>query len=140
VATLSGLRQVLVDRQRALGEAGGVVMDGRDIGTVVFPGAEVKFYLDASLETRARRRWLELQQRGEETTLPKVIEAVRRRDHDDRTRAVSPLRIPDGAYYIDTTNLSIDDVLTLMVDKVKFFGIPFRPPHPRPGMGCPKST
>jgi len=140
VATLSGLRQVLVDKQREFGEAGNVVMDGRDIGTVVFPWADIKFYLDATPETRARRRWLELQQRGEETTLAEVIDAVQRRDRDDRTRTVSPLRIPDDAYYIDTTNLSIDEALALMVDKVKFFGISFRSPHPRQGMRCPKST
>lgn len=140
VATLSGLRQVLVARQRELGEAGDIVMDGRDIGTVVFPQADVKFYLDATLETRAQRRWLELQKRGEETTLAEVVDAVQRRDRDDCTRPVSPLRVPDGAYYIDTTHLSIDDVLALMVDKVKFFGISFRSPHPRQGMRCPKST
>jgi cytidylate kinase len=139
VATLGGLRRVLVDKQREFGAAGGVVMDGRDIGTVVFPWADVKFYLDATLEARARRRWLELQQRGVETTLAEVTAAMQRRDRDDRTRAVSPLGIPDGAYYIDTTNLSIDDVLALMVDKIKFFGISFRSPHPRQGMRCPKA-
>jgi cytidylate kinase len=140
VATLGGLRQVLIERQRELGEAGNIVMDGRDIGSIVFPWADMKFYLDATPESRAQRRWLELQKRGEETTLAEVMAAVQRRDHDDRTRTVSPLRIPDEAYYIDTTNLSIDDVLALMVDKVKFFGISFRAPHPRQGRRCPKST
>jgi cytidylate kinase len=131
---------MLVAKQRQLGRAGGIVMDGRDIGTVVFPDAEVKFYLDATPEVRGRRRWLELQQRGEQTSLPQVIEAIRRRDHEDRTRVASPLRVPDDAYYIDTTNLSIDDVFELMVDKVKFFGISFRSPDPRQGTRCPKST
>jgi cytidylate kinase len=110
VATLQSIRAILVAKQRELGYAGGIVMDGRDIGTVVFPDAEVKFYLDATPEARGRRRWLELQQRGEERPLREVIEAIRRRDHEDQTRAASPLRIPEGAYYIDTTNLSVDDV------------------------------
>jgi CMP/dCMP kinase len=140
VARYRDLRQVLVQRQRELGEGGPLVMDGRDIGTVVFPGADVKFYLDAALETRARRRWLELQKRGVRISKAEVIRAMQRRDADDRTRPVSPLQMPEGAYYIDTTNLSIDDVLARMVDKVKFFGISFHAPHPRQGTRCPKST
>lgn len=140
VAALHSIRAILVAKQRELGYAGGVVMDGRDIGTVVFPNAEVKFYLDATPEARGRRRWLELQRRGEERALQAVIAAIRRRDHEDQTREASPLRIPDGAYYIDTTNLSIDDVFELMVDKVKFFGISFRSPDRRQGTRCPQST
>ena len=140
VATLQSIRAILVAKQRELGYAGGIVMDGRDIGTVVFPDAEVKFYLDATPEGRGRRRWLELQQRGEERPLREVIEAIRRRDHEDQTRAASPLRIPEGAYYIDTTNLSVDDVFELMVDKVKFFGVSFRSPDRRQGTRCPQST
>jgi CMP/dCMP kinase len=140
VATLRSIRALLVEEQRQLGCAGGVVMDGRDIGTVVFPDAQVKFYLDATPEARGRRRWLELQQCGEQTSLPEVIEALRRRDHEDQSREASPLRIPEGAYYIDTTNLSVDDVFELMVDKVKFFGVSFRSPDPRQGTRCPEST
>jgi cytidylate kinase len=120
VATIPPVRAILVDKQRQLGCAGGVVMDGRDIGTIVFPDAEVKFYLDATLEARARRRWLELRDRGELTTLSEVTEAIGRRDQEDRTRDVSPLRVAEGAYSIDTTNLSVDEVFRLMVDKVKF--------------------
>jgi cytidylate kinase len=140
VATLRSIRDLLVAKQRELGCAGGVVMDGRDIGSVVFPDAEVKFYLDATPEVRGRRRWLELRQRGEDRPLREVVEAIRRRDHEDQTREASPLRIPDGAYYIDTTNLSVDDVFELMVDKVKFFGISFRSPDRRQGTRCPQST
>jgi cytidylate kinase len=140
VATLHSIRAILVAKQRELGYTGGIVMDGRDIGTVVFPDAEVKFYLDATPEARGRRRWLDLQQRGEERPLGEVIEAIRRRDHEDQTREASPLRIPDGAYYIDTTNLAVDDVFELMVDKVKFFGISFRSPDRRQGTRCPQST
>ena len=140
VATLRRIREILVEKQRRLGCAGGIVMDGRDIGTVVFPDADVKFYLDATPEARGRRRWLELQRHGVQRSLPEVIEAIRRRDHEDKSREASPLRIPDGAYYIDTTNLSVDDVFELMVDKIKFFGVSFRSPDPRQGTRCPKST
>jgi cytidylate kinase len=140
VATLRRIREILVEKQRYLGRAGGVVMDGRDIGTVVFPDAEVKFYLDATPEVRGRRRWLELRERGEEAALPEVIEALQHRDHEDQTRKASPLRIPHGASYIDTTNLAVDDVFELMVDKVKFFGVSLRAPDPCQGRRCPKST
>jgi cytidylate kinase len=140
VATVQSIRDILVRKQRELGCAGGIVMDGRDIGTVVFPEADIKFYLDATPEARGRRRWLELYGRGERTTLAEVIEAMARRDQDDRRREASPLRVPQGAYYIDTTNLSIDDVFELMVDKVKFFGVSFRSPDSRQGTRCPQST
>ena len=140
VAMLRSIRALLVRKQRQLGCAGGLVMDGRDIGTVVFPEADVKFYLDATPEARGRRRWLELQERGERASLSDVIAAIRRRDHEDRTREAGPLRIPEGAYYLDTTNLSIDDVFELMVDKVKLFGVSFRTPDPRQGTRCPQST
>lgn len=140
VATLAGVRAVLVDRQRELGCSGGLVMDGRDIGSVVFPDAAIKFYLDASPEARGLRRWLELQQGGEGVLLEEVIAAIRRRDDDDRRREVSPLQMPRDAYYIDTTNLSIDEAFVLMVDKVKFFGISSRSPDPDQGTRCPKET
>jgi CMP/dCMP kinase len=140
VGTFPRIRAILVDKQRQLGCDGGLVMDGRDIGTVVFPEADVKFYLDATPEARGRRRWLELQERGEETTLVEVIDAIGRRDQEDRTRKASPLRVPKGACYIDTTNLSVDDVFELMVDKIKFFGVSFRPLDPRQGTRCPQPT
>lgn len=140
VATFPSIRAILVGKQRQLGCAGGVVMDGRDIGTVVFPEADVKFYLDATPEARGRRRWLEVQERGELTTLSEVIDAIGRRDQEDRTRQASPLRVPKGACSIDTTNLSVDEVFQLMVDKIKFFGVSFRPLDPRQGMRCPQST
>lgn len=139
IATHRRIREILVGKQRQLARDGGVVMDGRDIGTVVFPHAEVKFYLDASLEARARRRWLELQQRGEQTPFAAVLEAIGRRDREDQTREASPLRVPHDASYIDTTNLSIDAVFELMVDKVKFSGVSFRSPDPRQGLRCPKA-
>ena len=140
VAAFPRIRAILVSKQRQLGCTGGIVMDGRDIGTVVFPEADVKFYLDATPEARGRRRWLELQGRGERMTRTEVIDAIRRRDQEDRTRNASPLRVPKGACSIDTTNLSVDEVFELMVDKIKFFGVSFRPLDPRQGMRCPQST
>lgn len=125
IATLRGVREVLVQQQRALAQGRGIVMDGRDIGTVVFPQADVKFYLDAAPEVRGERRWRELQAQGERISLDEVIAEIRRRDHDDRTREVSPLRVPEGAYCIDTTHLSIDEVFASMVDKINFSGISF---------------
>jgi cytidylate kinase len=130
VATLPSIRAILVDKQRRLGCSGGVVMDGRDIGTVVFPEADVKFYLDATPEARGRRRWLELRERGESTSLAEVIAAVARRDHEDRARQSSPLRVPESACSVDTTNLSVDEVFQLMVDRIKSFGVSFRPLDP----------
>ncbi len=125
VATLGGVREVLVHKQRTLAQGRGIVMDGRDIGTVVFPQADVKFYLDASPEVRGERRWRELQAQGERVSLDEVIAEIRRRDHEDRTREVSPLRVPEGAYCIDTTHLSIDEVFAVMVDNIHFSGISF---------------
>jgi CMP/dCMP kinase len=139
IATHQGVREILVEKQRQLAQDGGVVMDGRDIGTVVFPNAEVKFYLDGSPEARARRRWLELQQRGEQTSFAVVLESMSRRDREDQTREASPLRVPHDASYIDTTNLSIDAVFDLMVDRVKFSGVSFHSPDPRQELRCPKA-
>ncbi|MEO8480923.1 MAG: (d)CMP kinase [Acidobacteriota bacterium] len=113
VAQHSPVRKVLVDRQRAYGEAGGVVMEGRDIGSVVFPSADVKVYLDASPEERARRRTLDAAHAASrEMQVQGVADALAARDQADRTRTVSPLTIPDGAVYIDTTGLSIDAVVS----------------------------
>jgi len=140
LATLRGIREVLVRKQRELGQGGGIVMEGRDIGTVVFPDADVKFYLDARPEARGQRRWHELQGRGELISLAEVLAELRQRDHDDRTRAVSPLRIPAGASYIDTSNLSIDEVFARMVDKIKSFSISFHTPDPCQGTRCLKPT
>jgi len=140
VGTLRGVREALIRKQRELGSTGGIVMDGRDIGTDVFPDAALKFYLEGSPEVRAQRRWRELQGRGEHVSLADVTAEIRRRDHEDRTLAVSPLRVPEGAYYIDTTNLSIDEVFDLMVDKVKLFGVSFRDSDPHRGKRCLNTT
>lgn len=114
VAQHPPVRKVLVARQRAYGESGGVVMEGRDIGSVVFPAADVKVYLDASPEERARRRALDAAHaasRDMRGSVQVVADALAARDQTDRTRTASPLTIPEGAVYVDTTGLSIDAVV-----------------------------
>jgi cytidylate kinase len=113
------VRQRLLDVQRTLGAGGGVVMEGRDIGTVVFPEADVKFYLDASPEVRGRRRYSELQQQGVSTKLDTTIQEMAERDQRDSTRAHAPLQQAADAVGIDTTTLSLEEVVSLMVRTVQ---------------------
>jgi len=113
VARHAPVRAALVARQRAFGEAGGVVMEGRDIGSVVFPNADVKVFLDASAEERARRRSRDASRTSHQETLElaAVAQELAARDTLDRTRSVSPLTRVDDATYIDTTGLPIEDVV-----------------------------
>jgi cytidylate kinase len=111
VARLATVREVLVARQREMGAAGGVVMEGRDIGTVVFPNADVKVYLDASAEERARRRATDPAHTGSQAGQAAVAEAIQARDKSDTTRAVSPLVLAPDAIHIDTTGMPIDRVV-----------------------------
>lgn len=120
VARLAGVRNVLVARQRALGENGRVVMEGRDIGTVVFPDADVKIYLDASPEERARRRANDPAHASSRAGgVTEVANALQQRDHLDRTRAASPLTVAADAVHIDTTSASIDEVVELVMKVVQ---------------------
>jgi cytidylate kinase len=115
VAIFPGVRRVLVQEQRRAGAGGGVVMEGRDIGAVVFPDAELKIFLDASPEVRAERRWREHRKRGENVELAQMIAEVRERDARDTERAVSPLvRTPD-AVYIDGTAMDVEETARLIV-------------------------
>jgi len=111
VSAYPGVRRALVAQQRRVAAAGSVVMVGRDIGTVVLPGADLKLYLDAGVEERARRRWVEVRARGEEADYDAVLAAMRRRDRIDSRRAVSPLRVADDAFVVDTTDLAVEEVL-----------------------------
>jgi cytidylate kinase len=111
VSAYPRVRQVLTEQQRRIAQRGQVVMIGRDIGTVVMPDADLKVYLDASPEERARRRYLELLGRGEEADYEKILRAMKRRDRIDSNRAVAPLRAAEDAIRVDTDNLSIDEVL-----------------------------
>lgn len=110
VARLPKVREILVERQRAMGEHGGIVMEGRDIGTVVFPHADVKLYLDASAEERARRRANDASHSGP-AALAEVASALKERDQIDSTRAASPLYAAADATLIDTTHAPIPEVV-----------------------------
>jgi len=118
VARLPRVREVLVARQRALGEAGGIVMEGRDIGTVVFPQADVKVYLDASEDERARRRAQDPAHSGP-ANLAEVASALVERDRSDRTRHVSPLHAAPDAHVIDTTDQPISDVVRDVLELIQ---------------------
>lgn len=107
VAAVGSVRRVLVKQQQAMGKQKGIVMDGRDIGTVVFPDAEMKVYVDASPETRARRRYEELRAKGDSVTYKDVLANVSERDRIDTTRAESPLRKADDAVVLDNSNMTI---------------------------------
>lgn len=115
LATIAKARQVLVAGQQRAGAGGGVVMEGRDIGTVVFPGAELKIFLDASPETRAERRWKEHQEKGDRLTLPDVFDEVIERDKRDRERKVSPLVRAADAVLVDNTAMGIEETARLIV-------------------------
>ena len=121
VARLPKVREVLVARQREMGAQGGVVMEGRDIGTVVFPSADVKIYLDASEEERARRRANDVAHTGNTAGQASVAEAIKARDTSDRTRTASPLTLAPDAVLIDTTSMPIpvvvDRVMALIREK-----------------------
>ncbi len=114
VAACPEVREAMVARQRELGAAGGVVLEGRDIGTVVFPHADVKFFLKASAEVRGHRRFLELRSKGVEVDLARTIAEVEARDAADTSRVTSPLKKADDAVVIDTTELDIPQVLERM--------------------------
>ena len=111
VSAYPGVRQALTDQQRRIGRRGRIVMMGRDIGTVVLPEADLKVYLEATAEERARRRHREIQERGEVADYEEVLAAMRRRDKIDSEREAAPLRPADDAIIIDTTGLSIAEVL-----------------------------
>ena len=108
VARLPEVRDKLVLAQRRMGETGGVVMDGRDIGTVVLPNAEVKFFMTASIEARGQRRFLELQRKGRSVSLEDVVDNLKERDRIDSTRDHSPLMQAEDAIVIDNSDLSIE--------------------------------
>jgi cytidylate kinase len=115
VAALAGVRRVLVAEQRRAGSGGAVVMEGRDIGTVVFPSAELKIFLDASLEIRARRRWLQQQEKNEPAIYERTLVETRERDQRDRERVTSPLVRAADAVLVDNTALDADETARLIV-------------------------
>lgn len=122
VSAIRIIREKMVDLQRKLGNAGNVVMEGRDITTVVFPNAEVKIYLDAELKIRAKRRFDELVQKGNDVTYEEILESVRKRDKNDMEKEYGALKVADDATIIDTTNLTPEGVyekIRLIIEKNK---------------------
>lgn len=111
VSSISIVRQNMVSLQRKIAEGGNYVVDGRDIGSVVFPNSKYKFYMDASLDERAKRRYNEELSKGKNITYEEVRESIRKRDEFDSNREDSPLVVPENANIIDTTSMTIDEVV-----------------------------
>jgi cytidylate kinase len=128
IAASPGVRKILVEKQRQLGRRlGSLVTEGRDQGSVAFPEADFKFFLDATLEKRAERRMIELQADGEDVTLEQVMANVTERDRTDSARAVAPLIVPDNAIKIDTTDLTINQMLDRLLDELRRGGVKIPP-------------
>ncbi len=119
VSAYRGVRRALTQQQRRIGQRGRVVMVGRDIGTVVLPDADLKIYLDASAEERARRRYEEIRVRGGAADYDEILEKVLQRDRIDSTRAVAPLRAAEDAVVVDSDKLSVDEVFERVLALVK---------------------
>lgn len=113
------VREYLREIQRDAGKDGGIVIEGRDTGSVVFPEADVKFFLDAKIDERARRRFLELRRKREDVALDKVKNEIEKRDREDRLRAIAPLVVPHGAVYVDTTGLTVEEVVAELLRHIK---------------------
>ncbi len=116
VAALPRVRAALLDRQRAFQQAPGLVGDGRDLGTVVFPEATLKIFLDASAEERARRRYLQQKSNGNPQPLEQILEEIRIRDDRDRNRPVAPLKPADDAVTVDTTSMTVPEVVSRILE------------------------
>ena len=119
VAAIGAVREAMVDQQRRMGESGGVLMDGRDIGTVVFPNAQLKVFLTATVDERAKRRYNELIAKGQQVDLEQLKNDIASRDKQDSERAISPLRKAEDAVYLDTSDMSIDQVANYIENLVK---------------------
>lgn len=118
VCEIKEVREALVDLQREMGKTTDVILDGRDIGTVVFPDAELKFWMDADVNVRAERRYKELVEKGFNTTVDEVCKDLIERDRRDSSRANSPMKPADNAIFIDTTNFSIEQQVEFIVEHV----------------------
>ena len=120
IAMQKNVRNVLLDTQRKFAEnKKGVVIDGRDIGTVVFPNADYKFFFDASIEERANRRYKQLQKMGKSIKLPLVLEYLKIRDERDKGRNIAPLARAEDSFLVDTSELNIDEVLNVVLKKIE---------------------
>ena len=119
ISSIVEVREVMVKQQRKLAEGVNVIMEGRDITTVVFPNADFKFYLDASVEERARRRFVQNEEAGIEMSLEEIKENIEKRDYNDMHKEVGSLTRTDDQIYIDSTNMSIDEVVDFIVKTVR---------------------
>ncbi|PKB63639.1 MAG: cytidylate kinase [SAR202 cluster bacterium Io17-Chloro-G2] len=122
VSQVSGVRRAMVDQQRALAANGNMVMVGRDIGTVVLPSSELKIYLTASANNRARRRWQELQDRGQDRDFNLVLEETQERDRLDSQRQDSPLKPAEDSWMVDSSDLTVDQVVELILSRANCLG------------------
>ncbi len=118
VSALGPVRERMTAMQRRIGADGGIVAEGRDMGTVVFPGAAWKFYLDATPEERARRRVGQLRRRGVEVNVEEILARIRKRDRDDSERSLAPLRPAPDAVHIDSTDMSVEEVAARVLEMV----------------------
>ncbi|MBR2082897.1 MAG: (d)CMP kinase [Elusimicrobiaceae bacterium] len=121
VSTHKEARAVLTEKMRQAGQDGGIIMEGRDIGTVVFPDAEVKFYLSATAQQRAKRRVKQLQEAGEHPDYDKILALIEERDYRDSHRAASPLKPADGAFIIDTSHMTLEQVVETILEKISHY-------------------
>lgn len=119
VSSIKEVRYKMVDLQRKMAEGKDVIMEGRDICTYVFPNADVKIYLDASVEERARRRLLEMQEKGIQITYEEVLDNIIKRDNNDKTKEIGALKLAPDSIVIDTTNLSIEEVENKIIEIIK---------------------
>jgi cytidylate kinase len=123
VAAIPGVREALLERQRAFCTSPGLVADGRDMGTTVFPDARLKIFLTASAEERAKRRYNQLKEKGLDVNLPSLLEEIQARDARDSQRTVSPLKAADEAITVDTTNMSIQQVIDHVMKLIRSQGL-----------------
>ena len=119
VSSIKEVRFLMVDMQRKLAEGKNVIMEGRDICTYVFPNADVKIYLDASISERAKRRYKENQEKGIEMTYEEVYESIRKRDENDKAKEIGALKLAEDSIVVDTTNLTIDEVVEKIIEIIK---------------------
>jgi cytidylate kinase len=118
IAAIPSVRKALADRQRRFREPPGLVADGRDMGTVIFPDADLKIFLTASAEIRAKRRYKQLKEKGESVNLTRLFREIQARDHRDQSRSVAPLRPAEDAVIIDSSEMSIDEVFEKVVSLI----------------------
>ena len=120
VSHIPEIRENMVDFQRKIAEGKNVIMEGRDIGTNVFPNADVKIYLDATPEERAKRRMKQNEERGIESNYEEILENIKLRDHNDKTSNVAPLKKAEDAIYVDTSNLTIEEVTKKIIEIINY--------------------